>query len=73
VLVRAAAVEQLSRDPNPRTRAALTNVMSAHFREDPARYRRVAEALLRDPDRGVRARAQSLLTRVRNLSAESEG
>jgi hypothetical protein len=68
VLVRGAAVEQLSRDPNPRTRAALTNVMSAHFREDPERYRRVAEALLRDPDRGVRARAHGLLTRVRSQS-----
>ncbi len=37
----------------------------------PARYRRVAEALLRDPDRGVRARAQSLLTRMRHLSDPS--
>ncbi len=73
ILVRVSAVEQLSRDPNPRTRAALMNVMSAHFDEDPARYRDVAKALLRDPDRGVRARAQSLLTRVRNRSRTAEG
>jgi HEAT repeat protein len=73
VLVRASAVEQLARDPNPRTRAALMNVMSAHFDEDPARYLAVAEALLRDSDRGVRARAHALLTRVRSESRSVEG
>jgi HEAT repeat protein len=73
VLVRPSVVEHLSNDPNPRTRAALTNVMAAHFREDPVRYQRVAERLLRDSDRGVRARAQSLLTRMRHLSGWAEG